>query len=347
MNTVKGVMLIMLLLYPIVVCAQTYVTLEYDTRKTIEVHIENARQIKHNDCSWSVDGVVNITYQGYKSYTAYVDIVQKKYFEGDIDLKADYTWHYIDPYLSAESGPGNQKWTLRCKRITVQSLEGTTLSIGQKKTLKYTLSSTNHPSVTWSSNKPNVASVNESTGEITANSAGTATITLDTGWGGTKDCTVTVNAIPTTTSPTSISITYNNTFLANKYLPIQDVNKTIQLSYKLYPENAESSVTWNSSAPSIVSISNTGILQAKSFGTARITCTTSNGLQDYVDVNVYTPGNVDSDSEINVADLSSIVKYIRGKGTNANFNVKAADVNQDGVVNEEDLRIIEDMIMNN
>lgn len=260
MNTMKGVMLIVLLLCPLVLCAQTYVDLEYDIGKSITVPGNADRQI--DKCTWTTTSngtTVNyVNFQEKKNY-GYAHIVQKSYFSGNITLTADYQWHNIA--TPSTTGKDSKTWTLRCKRITVQSLEGTTLSIGQKKTLKYTLSSTNHPSVAWSSNKPDVASVNESTGEITANSAGTATITLDTGWGGTKDCTVTVNATPTNPGETDPGETdpgeTNNQCGENATFTFDRSTGRLEItgSGKMYEMNMLNQYLWNDVRGFIKSIS--------------------------------------------------------------------------------------------
>ena len=122
---------------------------------------------------------------------------------------------------------------------------------------------------TWSSNNTGVATVNSSTGLVTAKANGTATITVRTGNGKTASCTVTVQ-----TSPKGISLNRSNASL--------DMNgtKTVQLSVSSYnpsSSNVSKTITWSSSNSNIASVSTSGLVTGKSNGTATITATTTNG----------------------------------------------------------------------
>ncbi len=120
--------------------------------------------------------------------------------------------------------------------------------------------------VTWTSNNESVASVDED-GLVTAEDAGTATITVTTEDGGkTAQCTITVLKIPVT----GVSLNYTTAELR--------VKKTLQLTETVTPENADNqNVTWSSSDETIASVDEDGLVTAKDAGTAIITVTTEDG----------------------------------------------------------------------
>jgi len=89
------------------------------------------------------------------------------------------------------------------------------LIVGRSETLTATVLPNNatNKTVTWSSNKPSVASVNTNTGEVTAHSVGEAIITVTTADGRKTDsCTVTVSAKPAhTINASDMEVTYGDT----------------------------------------------------------------------------------------------------------------------------------------
>ncbi len=121
-------------------------------------------------------------------------------------------------------------------------------------------------SVTWSSSNTAVATVN-STGLVTALTAGTATITVTTQDGGiTATCLVT--AIPIAVTGVSVNPTSANLF----------INGTQQLTATVAPANASNkTVTWNSSNTAVATVNASGLVTAVAAGTASITATTQDG----------------------------------------------------------------------
>ena len=114
----------------------------------------------------------------------------------------------------------------------------------------------------WSSSNTAVATVNASTGIVTAVSAGTAVIkyTITGGCGGTTFAqkTITVNGLPTIAAITGSTIVCN-------------VAGTITLT------NATVGGVWSSSNTNILTINNAGVVTGVAFGTASITYTVTNG----------------------------------------------------------------------
>jgi uncharacterized protein YjdB len=145
----------------------------------------------------------------------------------------------------------------------------TTLAIGGTETLTATvLPASANQSVTWSSSSTSVARVSDA-GVVTAVSAGTATITATTEDGGFRaTCAVTV-------APADIAVT--GVSLSHTTLSLKP-NATQQLTATIAPTTATNkNVTWSSSNTSVATVSATGLVTAKTAGTATITVTTQDG----------------------------------------------------------------------
>ena len=121
--------------------------------------------------------------------------------------------------------------------------------------------------VTWSSDNPSVATVNN--GVVSAVSEGTATITVTTVDGGYKDtCPVTVTAAPVPVTGVSL----------NKDSLALGVGDSETLTATVAPANAANqNVTWASSDPSVATVDAAGKVTAVGAGTATITVTTVDG----------------------------------------------------------------------
>ena len=141
-----------------------------------------------------------------------------------------------------------------------------TVEIGDTVSLYETVypSNATDKSVVWNSSNPSVATV--SNGTVTAKSAGTATITVRTSNDKTATCVVTVNE--KIIAVNSVSLSQTSVTLT--------VDDTVSLYETVYPSNAtDKNVVWNSSNPSVATVSN-GTVTAKSAGTATIIVRTSN-----------------------------------------------------------------------
>ena len=145
-----------------------------------------------------------------------------------------------------------------------------TMTIGDMQTLTATITPSNatNKSVTWSSSNKSVATVSSS-GVVTGQAAGTATITVTTNDGGkTATCTVKVQAA--TVPVTGVSL--NKTSLS------MTVGDTQTLTATVTPSNATNkNVSWSSSNTSVATVSSSGVVTAKSAGTATITVKTNDG----------------------------------------------------------------------
>lgn len=119
-------------------------------------------------------------------------------------------------------------------------------------------------SVVWTSSNKKVVTVSSS-GKLTAKGVGTATVTV-AAKNNSKvkaTCTVTVKA-----DPTSVSLNKTSYEL---------VGKKYTLKATVYPAAASQKVTWKSSNTKVATVSSSGVVTPKGYGTATITATTSNG----------------------------------------------------------------------
>jgi uncharacterized protein YjdB len=153
--------------------------------------------------------------------------------------------------------------------VTGISLDKTTLTMtkGTDSVLTPTIAPTDatDKAIEWSSSDNSVCST-DSSGKITANSVGTATITATTHDGGfTAQCAVTV-VIPVT----GISL--------NKSATVLIKGNTESLIPTISPTNAtDQAVTWKSSDPNVATVDSSGKITAVEGGSAIITVKTHDG----------------------------------------------------------------------
>lgn len=156
--------------------------------------------------------------------------------------------------------------------VSITPTTATLTAIGETLTLtpQITPSDASNKSVTYLSDNESVATVSD-TGVVTAVANGTAVITVTTADGNkTATCTVTVNIPPSTVSVTGVSVSPTSKSLK--------VGETVQLTATVSPQDATNkAVTYASSKPSVATVSETGLVTAKSAGTATITVTTVDG----------------------------------------------------------------------
>ena len=151
--------------------------------------------------------------------------------------------------------------------ITVEAKGSTTLMATETVQLTATVTpaTTTDKSVTWKSDRPAVASVNES-GVVTAVSVGEATVTATNSAGQSADIKITV--IPTPVE--SIEL--------NRYTAQLRVQDGFRLTAEVHPPTAtDKSVKWSSSDPQAVSVDGEGNVLAVGIGTAIITCAAQDG----------------------------------------------------------------------
>ena len=141
------------------------------------------------------------------------------------------------------------------------------LNVGESATLTATITPDNatNKSVSWKSSNTAVATV-DSTGKVTAVTAGSATITVTTADGSkTATCAVTVKVPVSSVTLSKTSATLN-------------VGSTTTLTATVAPSNATNkSISWKSSNTAVATVDSTGKVTAVTAGSATITVTTADG----------------------------------------------------------------------
>ena len=144
------------------------------------------------------------------------------------------------------------------------------LSVGEGNKLVATVTpeAAANKEVTWSSNNPEVATV-EQDGKVVAQKPGNATITVTTKDGNkTATCEVTVKETPV--AVTGVGLNTNDLKLS--------AGEGNQLVVTITPQHATNpKVTWKSSAPEVATVDANGKVIAQAPGTAMITVTTEDG----------------------------------------------------------------------
>ena len=180
------------------------------------------------------------------------------------------------------------------------SLDKTTLGLTKGETARLTAtvepSNATNKSVTWSSDNPSVATVNN--GVVSAVSEGTATITVTAQGDSTKSasCTVTVTAAAVPVTGVTLNKTSTSLYVGN----------TETLTATVAPDNATNkAVTWTSSDSAVATVDQNGVVTAVDRGTATITVTTEDGNYTAtctVTVSRYSSGGGSSSSSTSLSD---------------------------------------------
>lgn len=152
------------------------------------------------------------------------------------------------------------------------------LSKGQSSTLKAVLlPAGSKDTITWSSDHPDIASVDES-GKVSAHQSGTAAIYATSSQGLSAVCQVQVLA------PSITSLTVNAT------AKTLTKGKTYQLKATIQPADAQpSTLTYTSSNPAVAMVSGNGKITAKKAGSATITVRSANGKYAACKITVKNP----------------------------------------------------------
>lgn len=119
------------------------------------------------------------------------------------------------------------------------------------------------PAATWTSSNPAAATVDASTGRVSAAGAGSTTITATAG-GKSGSCAVTVTAqasVPATR--VTITVDGNKTTL--------EKGQDVRLRATVTPDNSTDQVVWSSDRPDVATVTGSGIVTAVSKGSAVIT----------------------------------------------------------------------------
>ncbi|MDL2223488.1 Ig-like domain-containing protein [Bacteroidales bacterium OttesenSCG-928-M11] len=211
------------------------------------------------------------------TFRLYINNVSKTTFSssnGKVTIGTTYTKNIVEgDVIVLEQTNGTAKgtrYTYYVAGVPVTSIvmnkTKTNLDLGSEEQLTYTITPDNasNKNVIWSSNNPEVASVEN--GLVKGLAVGTATITATTLEGNkTATCIVTVNPV----AVTNIAMNKTETALF--------LGSSEQLSYTITPSNATNQkVTWSSSKPAVATVEN-GLVTALTLGTTTITVTSEDG----------------------------------------------------------------------
>ncbi len=158
------------------------------------------------------------------------------------------------------------------KKVTGVTLNATTLELieGKTQTLTATVvpQDATNKTVTWKSNKPTIATV-DNKGKVTAIKKGIATITVTTTDGNkTATCKVTVKA----------KVIHVTEVKLDKTEMTKTEGETEQLTATVLPDNATNkAITWSSSDKTVATVDDKGLVTAIKKGTATITVITKDG----------------------------------------------------------------------
>lgn len=161
----------------------------------------------------------------------------------------------------------------KVKGISIDGAKERTMKVGETLTLTATTDPADAPinTCTWDSSNKAVATVDRTTGLVTAVGDGTATITAVAEDGGAV-ANVTIQVTGTGITPEKLT-------LSTGQLTIQP-NKSATLTAGFSPAGAVAGLTWTSSDPSVVQVQDNGTtatLIGGKEGTARITVSTTDG----------------------------------------------------------------------
>lgn len=222
-----------------------------------------------------------VTYQWYSENNSYATVTSSTRYNATVKgIKATSSCkiyfkcsYFIDGFFRTMDF--YYTITVKSTSVSVTSVTLNQSSISLKEGSTYQLSASVYPTnatnknVNWSSSNTSVASVS-SYGLVSAKSSGTATITCRAADGSGKYATCMVSIEAATVYVSSITLNKSSLSLS--------VDETSQLSASVYPTSATNrSVSWTSDDTSVATVSSSGLVTAKSAGTAIITCKAKDG----------------------------------------------------------------------
>lgn len=229
------------------------------------------------------------------AYSTRVTVRAKKAKSSYVIVNCEYHWYELDPttgrYTYARKDA--KVWRILVKEdkpdpTSVEIMPGSLKrNVGDTFSLYYrVLPEEADQTLDWSVYPSGIVYCND--GFLRMLSPGTATVTATAVNGVSASCRVTVEKV----DPISISLATPD--------PIY-IGQMYTLEPELYPENAQTVLTWKSDNSQVASVSSNGIVTGKSVGNARIIVTTDNNKTASCNVEVYKP--VPSRIELNKSTL--------------------------------------------
>ena len=259
------------------------------------------------------------------SYSYYGSVEIREYFTGTRTVICDY-------YYMAEIGKTSLgqaiynsyhntiSYSISCNPIELSNVPSNLqLNVGESHNINWSYypSSKKEPEVEYSSSNSSVASVNSS-GYIYANGKGTATITLKNHSGPDAKISVTVNE-ETPILVTNITLNY--------YSAEMVVGDDKQLTATISPNNAtDKTVSWSSSNTSVAAVNSSGLVTAKSPGSATIYCRANDSSGKY------------ATCYVTVKDVNKIeINSTNFPDKNFRDYISSYDENKDGGLSEKEI----------
>ncbi len=211
-----------------------------------------------------------------------------------------YRCYWVQMFVGRPATAGEKPVT----KVTV-SIPQNTLAVNGTTTATAAVAPSNaiDKTVTWSSSNSKVASVSSS-GQITALSAGTATITATASNGVKGSLTITVTASEKPVTKVTIQI-------PKTALTVKDT--TVATAVITPSDAADKTVAWTSSDSGVASINSNGQITALSAGTATITATAGNGVKGTAVITVAAPAAQDPKALIDeVVRLTNVERAKEG-----------------------------------
>ena len=180
------------------------------------------------------------------------------------------------------------------------------MNVGDKETLKETVTGGYDGSVTWTSTDTSIVSVEK--GTIKAIKPGTATVKATISNGSQASCKVTVKVKNEEDIPVvSIKLDKENATITVPEGKFSSGLYSLKLNATFSPSNAtKQKITWSSSNNSVASVNSNGLVTPKKAGTVTITAKTENGKKATCIVNIKT-------SIVNLVKTGSTVKIKNAK----------------------------------
>ncbi len=215
------------------------------------------------------------------------------------------------------------------KKVELISLSQSEIRLKRKNTYQLTASlvpqKVRNGIIKYTSTNPKVATVNESSGFITAVNNGTTTIvaTLKSDSNIKAECNVIVS---------DNDVTINKIELNTKNINI-NVGESYPITYKLSPRNATlHSITYLSSDPNVAKVDISGKVEGMKVGKAIITISDKiTGTKTTVDVNVYDKNKKDGESVSTPKSISvspSLISINIGGSRKINVNISPDNANK-------------------
>ena len=166
-------------------------------------------------------------------------------------------------------------------KVTIEGDAVVNLKVGENYTPSIKVEPANATDTpAWSSNQPNIASVDAATGKITGVAKGTAIITVTLRPG--VFHSISVNVADKDVDPIEVEIeTVNGDGILNLV-----VGQTHQAKIAVTPANSTYTASWSSANSGIASVNSTGLIKGEAVGTTTVTVTLRQGVSHTITVNV-------------------------------------------------------------